>query len=825
MITSWFHPPTWLRSRRRRIAAALASAALPAALVLWALGAPSPAAAANGDNLRTFIADRSGTLCASVDAAGNMSGHGFGGSLFALGVGVGFDGTNLLLSCYNDNTVTAVSPANGAQVAVHHITGASTLGALAWDNGRKLLWACSNSNAVGTIDLATNAFTFKFTSGGCFDGLAYDGSDDTIWTSPDASSPVSHYTTAGFLLGSFPVSLGGYGNSGIAVGGSLLYLANDGGQQIYQVNKTFSPAPTLFASFPRRIEDLECDNLTFATGPTPKGAIWSVDAYDNILNAWEIPNGACVFGGGGSISLTPAVATNPAGTDHTVTANVTSGGLPLVGQVVTFSVTGQNAGETGTCVPASCASDASGNVTFTYHDTNGAGTDTISASFVNASGATQTATATKTWVGDAAISAAGVAVAATEGAAFSGTVATFTDPDTSATAAEYTASIDWGDASSSPGTISGSAGSFTVSGSHTYAEQGTYTVTVTITDTDNAANQATATSTATVADAPVTAGALTLSAGVEGSSPTTASFSFSDANTGATAAEYTATINWGDASTSAGTVSGGAGSFTVSGSHQYAEEGTYTVTVTATGDGTDSATATGSAIVADAPLTSACAMPSLTTQAFSGKTATFTDASSTGTLSDFSASINWGDSSTSAGTIAGGPGTTAYTVSGSHTYASTGYFTVTTTITDVGGSTTKATCTNVLVFAFAPGGGAFAIGDKENKIGASVNFWGAQWAKNNPVSSGTVVSAFKGFAAKPTTPTCGTTWSADPGNSTPPPAGPLPAYMGVIVTSRYSQSGSLISGNIVHIVIVKTDPGYAPNPGHPGTGTVVAQVC
>jgi hypothetical protein len=95
------------------------------------------------------------------------------------------------------------------------------------------------------------------------------------------------------------VSLGSYGNSGIAVGGSLLYLANNGGQQIYQVDKSFSPGPALFAEFPARLEDLECDNITFGGGPSPKAAIWSVDAYDNIVNAWEIPDGSCTFGGGG----------------------------------------------------------------------------------------------------------------------------------------------------------------------------------------------------------------------------------------------------------------------------------------------------------------------------------------------------------------------------------------------------------------------------------------------------------------------------------------------------------------------------------------------
>jgi hypothetical protein len=49
--------------------------------------------------------------------------------------------------------------------------------------------------------------------------------------------------------------------------------------------------------------------------------------------------------------------------------------------------------------------------------------------------------------------------------------------------------------------------------------------------------------------------------------------------------------------------------------------------------------------------------------------------------------------------------------------------------------------------------------------------------------------------------------------------------MAVIVTSSSGKSGPTISGNIVEIVIVKTNPGYAPNPGHAGTGTVVAVVC
>jgi hypothetical protein len=49
--------------------------------------------------------------------------------------------------------------------------------------------------------------------------------------------------------------------------------------------------------------------------------------------------------------------------------------------------------------------------------------------------------------------------------------------------------------------------------------------------------------------------------------------------------------------------------------------------------------------------------------------------------------------------------------------------------------------------------------------------------------------------------------------------------MEVIVSSQVSQSGSTESGNILHIVIVKTNPGYAGNPGHAGTGVIVGTIC
>lgn len=50
-------------------------------------------------------------------------------------------------------------------------------------------------------------------------------------------------------------------------------------------------------------------------------------------------------------------------------------------------------------------------------------------------------------------------------------------------------------------------------------------------------------------------------------------------------------------------------------------------------------------------------------------------------------------------------------------------------------------------------------------------------------------------------------------------------YMGVVVTSSVKKSGSTISGNSVHIVVVKVNPGYAPSPSNHGTGTIVATFC
>jgi hypothetical protein len=103
-----------------------------------------------------------------------------------------------------------------------------------------------------------------------------------------------------------------------------------------------------------------------------------------------------LFSGSGTsisskLTLSPSTSTNPAGTDHTLTATIDN--PTLAGITVSFSISsGPNAGKTGSCV-----TDASGKCTFTYHDDGGVGTDTIVAEFTDDGGHVQQATASKTW--------------------------------------------------------------------------------------------------------------------------------------------------------------------------------------------------------------------------------------------------------------------------------------------------------------------------------------------------------------------------------------------------------------------------------------------
>src|SRR5579862_2755280 len=136
-----------------------------------------------------------------------------------------------------------------------------------------------------------------------------------------------------------------------------------------------------------------------------------------------------------------------------------------------------------------------------------------------------------------------------------------------------------------------------------------------------------------------------------------------------------------------------------------------------------------------------------------------------------------------------------------------------------------------IVFAF-PSRGAFTLGNTTAATAGTglVTWWADGWSSLNVLSGGAAPSSFKGFAGAITLPTtspatsCGSAWTTSGGNSPPPTSG-VPSYMGVVVTSSVKKTGTTISGNSIHIVVVKVAPGYTPDPSGHGTGTIVATFC
>jgi uncharacterized repeat protein (TIGR01451 family) len=136
------------------------------------------------------------------------------------------------------------------------------------------------------------------------------------------------------------------------------------------------------------------------------------------------------------------------------------------------------------------------------------------------------------------------------------------------------------------------------------------------------------------------------------------------------------------------------------------------------------------------------------------------------------------------------------------------------------------------VFAF-PSRGAFVLGDKTVAAATSatnVTWWADNWWQLDSLTGGVAPSAFKGFAGTITLPTmspanvCSGNWTTTGGDSPPPTSG-VPSYMGVVVTSKVTKPGTTVMGNYSKIVVVKVNPGYAPNPFSHGTGKIVATFC
>jgi predicted heme/steroid binding protein len=167
---------------------------------------------------------------------------------------------------------------------------------------------------------------------------------------------------------------------------------------------------------------------------------------------------------------------------------------------------------------------------------------------------------------------------------------------------------------------------------------------------------------------------------------------FTDSNTSLLVSDFSATVNWGDGSATAASVAstGTAGEFSLSGSHTYVEEGIYNAEVSVVSILGAGAAFGDNATVADAPLIDGIGIDFSASAGvvFNGEVGSFQDSNPSGTVADFSSTINWGDGTpTSSGTVTASSG--VFLVSGSHAYGLPGSYSVTVQAEDAGGSTTS----------------------------------------------------------------------------------------------------------------------------------------
>ena len=186
-------------------------------------------------------------------------------------------------------------------------------------------------------------------------------------------------------------------------------------------------------------------------------------------------------------------------------------------------------------------------------------------------------------VGDRLELEAGANQTVVEGALVSLATASYNGP---LPANQLALTIAWGDGTTEPGVLvptSGTNGG-SISNTHRYADNGSYTVTLTLAD---GTTTLTDTFVVSVSNAAAVGGTIAgLVAAVRGQT-VAYSLPFTDAGTADT---HLASINWGDGTSSTGVVSEAAGVGTVTGSRLYTTTGNYTITFTLTDD--DGATST-----------------------------------------------------------------------------------------------------------------------------------------------------------------------------------------------------------------------------------------
>ncbi len=301
-----------------------------------------------------------------------------------------------------------------------------------------------------------------------------------------------------------------------------------------------------------------------------------------------------------------------------------------------------------------------------------------------------------------ALTMSGTAFSAAQEQTFSGQVATVYDTDLSNTPTSFNSvQINWGDGQTTAGQIVGPLvvpGVFQVTGSHAYAAAGSYSTLISVSTTSGA--DASAAGTANISAPPFLVAVNTIST-APGTPLDQIVATFIAPNSPATLpASSSAIINWGDGQTTVGMIGGGPGAFTVTGQYTYTTAGTYTTSVTVALANGSTSTGTGQANIAYpspyTPTSNLIVIPAYQ-PIDNGTLATFTGATGQ-TAADFTASINWGDGSTTPASVVSDPTMSGvFDVNGTHTYTNPGTYPIAIMVSDQIGNpfsiTTTATVT------------------------------------------------------------------------------------------------------------------------------------
>ncbi|HVX62888.1 MAG TPA: TIGR03118 family protein, partial [Pirellulales bacterium] len=502
------------------------------------------------------------------------------------------------LSGWNQN-IPLPAPSSQAQSAVVNAAAAYTGLTIAYDGAQNLLYAANF--AQGSVDVFDRTFS-PVTVAGAFADAAV----------PAGYAPYNVANLGGRMYVSYAKQNGGQINPAPG-GGGLVAVFDYQGNLLKNLGSGALDGPWGLALAPASFGEYSGDLLV---GNSGSGRILAFNTTTGALDgALAAPGGGAItidglrglsFGNGqtagdyNSLYFTAA----PGGAEHGLFGAIKSAqfvdltaagvsatayqGLAFQGVVATFSnaSAGMSAGSYATTIYWGDGASSTGTVTALgggrfnlagTHVYSQLGLQSITVSIRDSQSHLAYASAVAN-VKTPMLTATGLSIGATEDSAFSGTVATFSDADGNLSANAYQAWIDWGDGTSSAGTVTGDgSGNFSVTGSHTYADEANFSVKTFIVDSDG--DDITATGTASITDADALSATAMAVVATEGLAFSAAVAKFSDTNLAAVAGDFTATITWGDGSTSSGVINGADGQFIVSGSHAYAHSGQYAVNV------------------------------------------------------------------------------------------------------------------------------------------------------------------------------------------------------------------------------------------------------